>query len=255
MIIDIHAHNGTWTRSPGLPGITAAYDYLGETMPEFIADLDRDAVSHCLISSTTALVGDPIEGNIETYRASDMDSRLFAYTYYHPMQIDVSLAEIEKYRFHPKFIGFKTRPEHHEITLDHPSYEPLLQAAAAMQRPILVHCMLMEDAHGMAATARRFHAPLIMVHAGGARYEEAVGLVRDLEHVFIEPVTSMHHPGKIRKILDIVGHERLMFGSDYGAMSRPRIMRTYEEAKLSDTEEEAIFRNNALQLFRLPAAG
>ena len=253
MIIDIHTHNGKWERTPPVPGLTAAYDYLGETMPDFIADLDRDEVSHCLISSSTALLGDPIEGNVETYRASELDTRLFAYTYYHPLQIEVSLAEIEKYRTHPKFIGFKTRPEYHGITLDHPSYEPLLQAADEMQRPILIHCMTVKDARGIAAMAQRYRASLIMVHAGGARYEEAVGLVRDLEHVFIEPVTSMHHPDKIRKILDIVGHERLMFGSDYGLMSRPRILRTYEEADLSDVEEEAIFRGNALRLFRLPA--
>ena len=123
-----------------------------------------------------------------------------------------------------------------------------------MGRPILIHCMTIEDARGIAVMAQRYRALLIMVHAGGVRYEEAVGLVRDLEHVFIEPVTSMHHPGKIRKILDIVGHKRLMFGSDYGLMSRPRILRTYEEADLSDVEEEAIFRGNALRVFRLPAA-
>ena len=253
MIIDIHAHNGKWERTPPVPGLTAPYDYLGETMPEFIADLDRDGVSHCLISSSGALLGDPVEGNVETYRASELDPRLFAYTYYHPLQVDVSLDEIEKYRAHPSFIGFKTRPEYHGITLDHPSYKPLLQAAESMERPILVHCMLMEDARGIAAAATRCRAPLIMVHAGGGCYEEAVGLVRDLDNVFIEPVTSMHHTGKIRKILDIVGHERLMFGSDYGLMSRPRIMRTYDEANLSGAEAEAIFRGNALRLFRLSA--
>jgi uncharacterized protein len=249
MIIDIHAHDGKFAHSEPIPGVTAAYDYLGETMPDFIADLDRDQVSHCFISSATALLVDMIEGNVVTFRDAGLDPRLFAYVYYDPMRVEESLLEAEKYRHHPKFIGFKTRPEFHKITFDHPSYRPLLEIAAQLRKPILLHCTPIEDAQAISRLAPQFDAAIIMVHACLGLYKEAVTLVKDCPNVYIEPVTSFHFPGKIRTILNIVGHERLMFGTDYGLMARQRIMRTYDEANLSPTEQAAIFGGNARRVF------
>ncbi len=252
MLIDIHAHDGKFRRTEPIPGVTAAYDYRGETMADFIADLDRDAVDYCFLSSVQALLEDMVKGNVTTYADADLDPRLFAYTYYDPMNVEASLAEIERYRRHPKFIGFKSRPEFHKICFDHPDYRPLLEASARLDKPILLHCTPMEDAVAMRDMAALYPtAKLIMVHACLGQYREAVTLIRERENVFVEPVTSMHFPGKIRTILDIVGSGRLMFGTDYGLISRPRILRTYEEAQMTPAEREAVFAGNARRVFGL----
>jgi len=253
MIIDIHAHDGKFAHTEPIPGVTSAYDYRGETMEDFIADLDRDQVSHCFISSVTALIGEMVEGNVVTFRDAGLDPRLFAYVYYDPTRIEDSLREAEKYRRHPKFIGFKTRPEYHKICFDHPSYRPLLEIATQWRKPILLHCAPIEDAQAMARLAPQFDVPMIMVHACLDRYKEAVTLVKDCHNVYVEPVTSMHFPGKIRTILNIVGHERVMFGADYGLMSRPRILRTYDEANLTPAEREAMVAGNARRVFGIRA--
>ena len=73
MLIDIHAHDGAFPHSEPVPGVTAAYDYRGETMDEFIADLERDQVSACFISSAKALLEDMIEGNVVTFRDASLD--------------------------------------------------------------------------------------------------------------------------------------------------------------------------------------
>jgi uncharacterized protein len=247
-IIDIHAHDGAWDiKSP--PG---KYDLLGGTMPEFIADLDRDNVSHCFLSSVTALIRDMVTGNSETYADAALDPRLFAYTYYDPTRVEESIAEIEKYRTHPKFIGFKTRPEYHKMGLDDARYQPLLEAAAQLGKPILAHSFPRRDAGAMAAAARAFPAArLIMVHACGEHWREAVPVIRSCPNIWVEPVTSSYYPGKVRFILEQVGHERLIFGSDYGLISRPRVRRYYDEAGLSAADEEAMYRTNAIRLFGL----
>ena len=249
MIIDIHAHNGKFPHTSPMPAGSGPYDHLGETMEEFQADLGRDGVSHCFISSVTALTRDMVEGNVETFRDAELDRRLFGYIYYDPLRVEESLREIERYKSHPKFIGFKSRPECHKMTLDQPAYRPLLETAEAIGKPILVHCMLPADAQAIHDVAPDFDVPIILAHACGAHYEWAVTLVRECENVFVDPVTWLHHPGKIRAILNVIGHQRLVFGSDYGLMSRPRILRRYTEASLTAAEDEAIFRGNARRIF------
>jgi len=253
ILIDIHAHNGKFPHSEPMPG-NMAYDHRGETMQDFIADLDLDQVDCGFISSAQALLEDLVEGNATTYADAALDSRLFAYTYYDPLRVEESLREIEKYRRHPKFIGFKSRPAFHKICFDHPGYRPLLEASVRLGKPILLHCTPMQDAVAMRDMAALYPAAkLIMVHACKEQYREAVTLVRDRENVFVEPVTSMHFPGKIRTILGIVGSGRLMFGTDYGLLSRSRILHTYEEAQMTPAERESVFAGNAWHVFGLKA--
>jgi len=245
-IIDVHAHDGVWD----LPE-PHNYDLLGETMPDFIADLDKDNVSNCFISSVEALIGDLIKGNELTYADASEDERIFAYTYYDPTRVDESLREIEKYKNNPKFIGFKSRPEYHKIDIDDSSYVPLLEAAEHLDKPILLHCFPISDAYALANALKSSTAKVIMVHACNDKYHEAMSVINKFENVFVEPVTSNHYPGKIRSIINTIGYERLLFGSDYGLMSRERIIRTYTEAYLSSIEHEAIFSGNSRELFKL----
>ena len=247
-IIDIHAHDGSFPH--GEPNL---YDYLGETMEQFNADLDKDDVSHCFITSTTALLdADVIKGNQATFYDSNTDSRLFAYIYYNPCNVNLSLTEIEKYKNHHKFIGFKSRPSVHRIPIDHIAYEPLLEASVITKQPILLHCFNIADVKPVLNVAKKYpSANIIMVHACNNEYVFACLSAKPYSNIFFEPVTSTHFPDKIRKMIDIVGHERLMFGSDYGLLSRKRVISTYEEAKLSSVEYEAIFRTNAERVFNI----
>lgn len=245
-LVDIHTHNGVWEHTA-----PEKYDYLGETMDDFVADLDADRVSHCFMSSVTALLGDVVEGNKVTFRDAALDPRLYAAVYYNPVQKEASLNEIERYRDNPKFVAFKTRPEYHGMGLNDPAYAPLIQMADALQKPILVHTFSMGETLALWAVARRTSATIVMIHAGGADWEESVPLVRPYDNVIIEPVTSKNYPGKVRFIVDQVGHERVVFGSDYGLISRARVLETFRDANLLSDEYDAIFRTNALRIFGL----
>ncbi|MBL8026092.1 MAG: amidohydrolase family protein [Fibrobacteres bacterium] len=244
--IDIHAHDGAFENRD-----LSKYDHLGETMVEFNRDLTADNVSHCFISSVHALLKDLIEGNEVTFTDAETDPRLFAYVYYHPLRVEESISEIEKYKSHKKFIGFKSRPVIHQTEFDSDAYRPLVEAAAVIGMPILLHTWPINDAHAVAKMAKESKAKIIMVHACNDKYAEAMNIVKRYDNVFVEPVTSAVYPGKIREIINIVGYERLIFGSDYGLFSRSRILKTYEEANLSSVEEEAVYRNNAIRVFGL----
>jgi predicted TIM-barrel fold metal-dependent hydrolase len=245
-LIDIHAHNGAWPRTD-----TAKYDYLGETIKDFIADLGRDRVSLCFISSVTALIRDMVKGNRLTYADAEKDKRLFAYTYWDPTRPRLALREAEKYRDHPKFIGFKTRPDFHKRLITDPGYKGMIRLAAAWKKPVLLHCWPLEDARALARAASRTRAVFIMVHACSADYKAAVPLIKPFPNVCVEPVTSRYYPGKVRYILRIVGKDRVLFGSDYGLVSRKRVKKYFREAKLSPAEARAVYYRNAERIFGL----
>jgi predicted TIM-barrel fold metal-dependent hydrolase len=225
-LIDIHAHNGAWPRTD-----TAKYDYLGETLEDLLADLGRDRVSLCFLSSVTALIRDMVKGNRITYADAEKDKRLFAYTYWDPTRPKQALREAEKYRDHPKFIGFKTRPDFHKRFITDPGYKGMIRLSAAWKKPVLLHCWPLKDARALARAASRTRAVFIMVHACAA--------------------ASRYYPGKVRHILKIVGKKRVLFGSDYGLISRKRVRKYFREAKLSQAEARAVYYQNAERIFGL----
>jgi predicted TIM-barrel fold metal-dependent hydrolase len=246
-LIDVHAHDGVWPHDN-----PEKYDFCGETMDDFVTDLDRDEVAFCLLSSVAALTEDMIRGNEITYADAALDPRLKAYTYYDPSRTDEAGTEIEKYWEHPEFIGFKSRPSVHSILLDGEGYRPMLEAASEKNLPLLIHSWSLDDAQAMANAAKAYpQVPMILVHACAENWQEAIPMVKPYDNIYVEPVTSTHYPGKVRFILDQVGPERLMFGSDYGLLSRPRVLKYYEEADLSSAEADAVFYGNAKRIFRL----
>jgi predicted TIM-barrel fold metal-dependent hydrolase len=245
-IIDIHTHSGAFPHSKKSK---AKYDHLGENMKDFNADLDKDNVSHCFITSVTALLDEVSKGNATTFSDAETDPRLYACAYYDPHHTEQSIMEIEKYLSNPKFVGIKSRPAMENVPFSDRTYRMLAEVSVKIDKPLFIHCGPPADAIAIAETAYETKAKIVMVHACFAKYIEAATAVKKVENVFIEPVSSAYYPGKIRAILNIIGHERLMFGSDYGLLSRARVIKTYEEAKLTDVEYEAIFRTNAMRIF------
>jgi len=55
-----------------------------------------------------------------------------------------------------------------------------------------------------------------------------------------------------RHAVDLVGAERVLFGSDFPLLSQSRCLREVEEAQLSDDERQLILGENARRLLRLP---
>ena len=55
-----------------------------------------------------------------------------------------------------------------------------------------------------------------------------------------------------RHVVDIVGAERVLFGSDFPLLSQSRCLREVEEAQLSDDERQLILGENVRRLLKLP---
>lgn len=244
-IIDIHCHDGAFKRS------SPVYDYVGETMPEFIKDLDNDNIEKCFISSVVALTEDMTKGNQITFSDAGKDKRLFAYIYYNPDKLEQSVKEIQKYSNSSLFIGYKIRPIYHTAMFNGKQYDYLFEQAQQTVKPILVHCADLSEAIMAVEITKRYNIKIVLAHAAMSQYIACAKIIKKSESIFLEPVTSVFYPNKIRDLINIIGTERIMFGSDYGLLTRKRVIKTYEEANLSSNESEKIFRQNAINTYNL----
>lgn len=67
--------------------------------------------------------------------------------------------------------------------------------------------------------------------------------------------TKLYRFDVFRSVIDVVGHERVLFGSDYPVLKQRRFLRSVLQAGLSDEELAAILEKNARRVYGLPEMG
>jgi len=67
--------------------------------------------------------------------------------------------------------------------------------------------------------------------------------------------TKLYRFDVFRSVIDVVGHERVLFGSDYPVLKQRRFLRSVLQAGLSDDELPAILEKNARRVYGLPEMG
>jgi predicted TIM-barrel fold metal-dependent hydrolase len=111
--------------------------------------------------------------------------------------------------------------------------------------------------------ARRFpQQPFILAHWGGGLpfHELNPRVARDLRNVYYDTAASslLYDQAVYRRVCDLIGAERILWGTDYPLLTRPRRSRTpgfsldleaVRTAGLSPAETTAIVGGNAARLF------
>jgi predicted TIM-barrel fold metal-dependent hydrolase len=153
---------------------------------------------------------------------------------------------LERYAAQEGFVGVKTRPDYHGTTLEHPAYPPLLRRAVELKMPLLTHnCGVRQ------AVAAIPGLQVVVAHASVATARDYAGL----PNVFFCTASSspFTQGDEVRKMIDSVGAERVLFGSDGPLISAAWNLGRFASARLSADEEEKIYAANALRVFqRLP---
>lgn len=67
--------------------------------------------------------------------------------------------------------------------------------------------------------------------------------------------TKLYRFDVFRSVIDVVGHERVLFGSDYPVLKQRRFLRSVLQAGLTDDELPAILETNARRVYGLPEIG
>jgi len=228
--IDTHWHTGSWMLIE--PRITP------EQMSE---EFDQYNYQKVISNSILALNHDLVSGNEQTAALIDHDPRVYGLVVISPREPELSLAEIEKYRDNPRFVGIKTIQDFYFMRLDDPGYAPMLAAISGTDWPIMAHLP------GMAEAAARYPETGFVAAHSTWRYRELAAL----PNVWfdIATSTSFRHQTDIPALVELVGADRVIYSSDGQLMNAGWTLGKLRCCGLTEAQLEQIFMHTALLAF------
>jgi predicted TIM-barrel fold metal-dependent hydrolase len=240
VIVDSHAHVD---EVPALGWIDPA--------ASLIALLDRAGIDQAVVMTyTEAPAVNPRALEYLAQQIAAYPDRLIGYVRVHPWYPEaLDLLERAFGEFHMK--GVKLHPVGN---LSHPASEVSLRVirrAAMHNAPVLFHCgdeALTTPLQIAAAAEAVPEANIILGHMGGYFHvDEAIEVATRYPNLYLE-TSAMPYPDHIRRAVEIVGAERVLFASD-GPGCLPRLeVHKVRLAGLDPADEERVFSGNIRRL-------
>jgi hypothetical protein len=244
-VIDMHGHCGSWERTT-----------TPLKSPEaFIRSMDRCGIAAIVVSSFAAIHGETRAGNQEAADwVAEYPDRLYAYVVVNPNDPEGTLADVTRFlRGGTNFVGLKLHCYLHGAQLHDRGYAKCLAFASENDLPVLVHGGGKDDWDGMCLQYP--NANFIMAHAclwdgvdrdGIALYER----VRTTPNLYVDVCGSAAYRGSLRKLIDLVGADKILYGSDFPMFDFAWELGRVTLADITDEEKRLICGENARRLFR-----
>lgn len=262
MVIDMHGHVGNINQAP----------FWAADAKTLENHCERAGVDLLCVSSSKSLMYDAQEGNRELDAALRESDRLLGYVVVNPV-FPETLKDIGMISKNKKFKGVKVHPDYHGYDLASRKVVEFLDEAAENVRLMLFHVSCMPgagfaDAVRVARFAERHPRTIIvMAHIAGifqnASYPyfpnlkglEEVAAMR-LDNVFVDTAHYLMYiyPGVMERIVELVGAERLVFGTDVplqGTMQTRFAIETIKALDAPDSDKDKILYGNAKQILEL----
>jgi uncharacterized protein len=241
--LDVHLHD----KFPGAP-------FRPFSPSEYAAELDRNGVIGGVCSSVTGIFYDLKQGNDEVAALLTAIPSLRGYVVADPRYIDASIRELTRLGTDDWFVGVKIHCSYSRTLTNDRALAALFERIAPYGRPVLIHNLGADWPEALVEIAKRHpDLPIIAAHSGYGDgphpTHDAANRVASQPNIFIEFCSTYLATGAIRRGIEAVGIDRVLFGSDFPLIALPYMRAAYEDAKLSDAEASAIYRDNALRLF------
>ena len=239
-IIDMHAH---------VSGFHVAQPFNTRTETNVHELSARCNIELTFVSSYNAINYDMREGNADTQKFLDRYPTLRGYVTGDPRDIPGSVEQMERYFQDPRFVGVKLYcPFGGNMATQR--MQDLLVEVAKFGRPVKIH---MDDDGspypGLRQAALR-NPDLVIIKAHGDDLDGA-RQIADLPNVHFEFCSSRITAGKIRRVIDLLGPERIFFGTDQPLFAPWFEYGAYLDAFQNEREADLILRENARRVFRL----
>lgn len=241
-IVDAHAHAGPYSLF-----------YIPDSGPAaMVRVMDRCGVSKAVLSSNMAIQSDATAGNDMTAEAASAHrGRLLGYLTINPWQDPESeLTRMSDRRF----VGIKLHPDLHQYPLTGPRYQAVWAFAAETHAPILTHTAAGSSYDGpeeVEAIARDYPDAVILAgHAGSTPpgYDAMTQVARRHRNVILELCGSWNHGLEISRMVDAVGAEQVVFGSDFPFIDLRFSLGRVLFAQLSETDRAAVLGGTMTRL-------
>ena len=186
--------------------------------------MDRLGVDKLFLSAERSLFADTLEGNRELEEiAKPYKDRIFGYLAFNPRYAETLRPRFDEFFAERDFfVGFKILPSYWKLPVTDDSYQPAWEYANAHHLPVLIHTW--DDKYNSPAMltdiAKQYpNATFLLGHSGGGtrgRFE-AEALARANKNVYLEFCGSFTTPRPFETSMEIVGKDRIVFGSDAAA--------------------------------------
>ncbi|MFF0346020.1 amidohydrolase family protein [Kribbella sp. NPDC004875] len=244
-IVDVHAHLGPYSLFY-IPEPDAA------TM---VAVMDRTGTEVTVLAANRAIQQDAHLGNSQSLAAVDAHpGRIAAYAVINPWQDPER--ELDRLAADERFVGIKVHPSLHRYPVTGARYAGVWEFAASTGCPVLSH----SEHHSpydspvlFETVAERFPgAPVILGHAGitPAGVDEAIAAAGRYGSLWLEVCGSQMTGPLIRSMVDQVGSDRVLFGSDFPFIDQRMSLGRVVCAPLTESQRQDVLSGNARKLFR-----
>ncbi|WP_053202089.1 amidohydrolase family protein [Jiangella muralis] len=244
MIIDVHGHWGPWFFSTDV----------GDAAVN-LRVMDDCGIDLQLVSAVEAVVYDPLTGNPALLPVLREHPRLRGLLVVDPRELDVAAAQLAQLLPTGLFSGAKIHTQYARSPGGSAAMADALRLLAEHDLPALVHTWGDEIVGLADVVARVDGARVVAAHLGGPDWRLTPSAAARTDRIWFEPCWSTPAPGRIRWVLDRVGPERLMFGSDATLIHPAVTLGAIRAAELSAAEEELVMWRNAAEVFGLDTGG
>lgn len=244
LVIDFHGHVGRW-------------DDLGFVDDQSAMLLAMDAVGIDRSCVFNIFHPEGSIGNNETaVFVARHPNRFIGFAYVSPLLPDLMVPELERAVDELGFRAIKLYPPYTSYPLNHPAWDPIYAFANERALAVLAHTGSGEasEPRHLREAARRFSkASFVAGHAGNFEpyRSQAIKVAQDCPNVYLETCSTFRNPGLIEELVDRVGAERVLFGSDTPLMDpRPQIGKIITAA-IDNEAKGLILGENARRLLNL----
>lgn len=239
-IIDVHAHLGPWFFGPDLGGAA-----------DNLRSMEAHGIDIQLVSGVEAVTYDALSGNLALAAAITGHERLRGMFVIDPRFLGEADTQLEELLPSGLFFGAKIHTDYAATPAGSPRMADALRLCADRQLPVLVHSWGTQLLDLAETVAQVDDVRVIAGHMGGPAWRLAPEAARRTDRLWLEPGYSQPEADRIRWVLDQVGPERLLFGSDSTLIDPALAVGAFRAAGLDEHERDLIMHRNAELLFGL----
>ena len=246
-VIDFHAHVGPWGRNGGTDDV----DNMLRNMDA--AGVDQACIN-CISHSSARRGNDIVAGFVERH-----PRRFIGVGFVTPHYPDEALRELER-AFDVLGMRFlKIYPSYFGKPHDDPAYAPILEWADERGLVVMSHPYYPEFGEGASVVPERYEKLAaryprlrwVMAHQGDGGAPPVVEAAREMPNIYLETCGSGCLNGGVQRVVEAIGPDRVLYGSDYLLFDMRAQMGKIITADISEEANRKILGLNAARLLGL----
>ncbi|MDP7579545.1 MAG: amidohydrolase family protein [SAR202 cluster bacterium] len=245
-VIDFHAHIGNWGRHRVNGNIERYIEIMDH------AGIDMACIN-CIFLGDARIANDRVAEIVAKNPA-----RFVPAAFVTPHYPDEAISELERafYQLGMKYL--KIYPDYYQKPNDHPDYFPIYEWLNEHKIPVMSHATYPFDGPDITVTERfrnlsvRYpDIPWILAHAGSSGPGQLAKEIREIRNIYLETCGSGAVKEAIENSVELVGSDRVLFGTDMPLLDARHQIGKVITADISDNDKRKILGGNTIKLLNI----